>query len=90
MAGNENIRKIIQEYEKYAKENGFRLNPEREILEGLINGLLINEQKYGKRYCPCRIVSGDEKEDRKKICPCVWHKEEIEKLGHCHCSLFVK
>lgn len=78
------------EYEEYAKKNGFRLNPNRKAVELLIGGLLRNEKKHGARYCPCRRITGDKKEDKKKICPCVWHKDEISKDGHCHCSLFVK
>lgn len=79
----------IERYENYAKSNGFRLNSERKIVERVINGLFLNEKKYGKKYCPCRRVSGDEAEDAKKICPCVYHKDEIKKDGHCFCNLFV-
>lgn len=86
----ENIKKIIQDYKVYAKRSGFSLNPNRKIVEILIKGLLENEKKYGKRYCPCRRVTGNSKEDKKKICPCFWHREEIKKDGHCHCDLFVK
>ena len=86
----EKIKKIIEDYEKYAKKAGFRLNPEREALETLVRGLLLNEKRYGERYCPCRRVVGDREEDKKKICPCVWHREEIREMGHCHCRLFVK
>lgn len=86
----ENIEKLIEEYKKYAEENGFRLNNNRKVVEGIIKGLLVNEKKYGFRYCPCRRVSGNLEEDEKKVCPCFWHKEEIERDGHCHCNLFVK
>jgi len=85
-----NIDKIIEEYDNYAKSNGFRLNPDKKTVERVVKGLLANEEKYGKKYCPCRRVSGDEQEDSKKICPCVWHKDEIEKDGHCLCNLYVK
>jgi len=85
---NEKTEEIIEWYEDYAKKNGFRLNPDRATVERLIKGLLANEKKYGVRYCPCRRVSGNLEEDRPKICPCQWHKEEIEKDGHCFCGLF--
>lgn len=84
------VEAIIERYDNYAKSNGFRLNPDRKAVERVINGLLANEKKYGKRYCPCRRVSGDAEEDSKKICPCAFHKEEIAKDGHCICNLFVK
>jgi thioredoxin 1 len=81
---------MIERYDNYAKSNGFRLNPNRKIVEGIINGLFQNEKKYGKKYCPCRRVKGNEAEDAKIICPCVFHKDEIQKDGHCLCNLFLK
>ena len=90
MDTEQHIKELIERYEKYATENGFRLNPNRKILEGVVKGLFMNEEKHGRRYCPCRTVSGDKEKDKKLICPCVYHRKEIEKLGHCHCFLFVK
>lgn len=86
----EKIEEIIQEYEKYTKENGFQLNPDRKIVESVVKALIKREEKFGRRYCPCRRVTGNEKEDKKIICPCIYHKEEIEREGHCLCNLFVK
>ncbi|MFH1224948.1 MAG: ferredoxin-thioredoxin reductase catalytic domain-containing protein [Candidatus Diapherotrites archaeon] len=74
----------------YAGRAGFRLNPDNKITDMIITGLLKNEEKHGARYCPCRPLVGDKAEDVKKICPCFWHKAEIEKDGHCKCNLFVR
>lgn len=82
--------KLIEKYEDYAKKNGFRLNPNKEIVKGLVEALFMNEKKYGEKYCPCRVITGDKEKDKDKICPCIWHKDEIKKMGHCHCGLFVK
>ncbi len=84
------IEELIKKSKEYAKQNGFRLNPNKKIVEGVIKGLLANEKRYGKKYCPCRVVTGDKSKDKDKICPCIWHKDEINKMGHCHCWLFVK
>ena len=81
---------LIKEYEEYAQKFGFKLNPNREIVERIIKGLLENEKKYGFRYCPCRRISGNLEDDKPKICPCVYHREEIEKGGRCLCGLFFK
>jgi len=78
------------EYADYAQKNGFQLNPDKEIIERIINGLLENEKKYGKKYCPCRRVTGNQETDLKNVCPCYYHKDEIEKDGHCFCGLFTK
>jgi len=84
------VEEIIEEYEKYAGKNGFKLNPEKNVVYGTISRLLENEKKYGERYCPCRVVTGNKEEDKKIICPCAYHKKEIEEQGHCHCFLFVR
>lgn len=84
------IKGFIEESDKHAKENGFRLNPDSKAVERVAKGVFANEAKHGKKYCPCRRVTGDVEEDAKKICPCAYHKDEIEKDGHCLCYLFVK
>ena len=83
----EELRKMSEDY---AKSQGFKLNPNEQIVNAILDGLLKNEKEHGFRYCPCRIVTGNEEEDKKKICPCFWHKDEIKEMGHCHCNLFVK
>ncbi|MBN2111261.1 MAG: ferredoxin:thioredoxin reductase [Methanosarcinaceae archaeon] len=75
---------------KYANRKGFQLNPDEEMLDMVIEGLSRNKLEHGKQYCPCRLRTGDDKEDRRIICPCVYHKGEIENEGSCHCSLFFK
>ena len=84
------VENLTENYRKYAEVNGFKLNPDKKVIERLVNGLLENEKKYGARYCPCRRVAGNKEEDRPKICPCQWHREEIERDGHCFCGLFTK
>lgn len=86
----ENTEETIRNYQVYAEKNGLKLNPDREVVERLVKGLLANEKKHGAKYCPCRRISGNPEEDKPKICPCQWHKEEIEKDGHCLCGLFVR
>ncbi len=84
------IEELIKGYSGYARKNGFQLNPYEETVKRIIRGLLENEKKYGKKYCPCRRITGNQEEDSKNICPCSYHLKEIEKDGHCICGLFVK
>jgi len=81
---------LIRDYIVHAKKNNINLNPNDETVRKIIKGLFANEKKYGEKYCPCRRVTGNLDEDKKNICPCVYHLAEVEKDGHCLCNLFVK
>jgi ferredoxin-thioredoxin reductase catalytic subunit len=83
------VEEVLKLSEKYAEQSGLKLNPDTKHVEKIIKGLVENEKKYGFRYCPCRVLTGNEEEDRKKICPCFWHKQEIKHMGRCLCGLFV-
>ena len=74
----------------YAKKHGWTLNTDEKQRKTVIRGLVRNKKKFGRPYCPCRIRSGDEEKDRAIECPCVYHKDEINKDGHCHCNLYYK
>jgi len=87
---NNETEKAIKEYQDYAKNNGFSLNPDKETVARIIKGLFENERKHGARYCPCRRVAGNLEEDKKIICPCEFHRAEIKEYGYCLCRLFVK
>jgi len=84
------IEKLIREVEEYAKQNKFKLNPNKEAVERLIKGMLAREKQFGKRYCCCRRITGIPEEDEKIVCPCVYAYKEIAEQGHCLCGLFVK
>lgn len=76
--------------EEVALERGVRVNSDERLVNTILMGLLKNEEKYGKRYCPCRVVTGDVEIDAPKVCPCAWMMEDVEKRGRCHCGLFVR
>jgi len=84
------FKNLLKKYQNFAQENGFRLNPDKKITETLIAQLIKRKNKFGKSYCPCRRVTGNESTDKKNICPCVSCKKEIAEQGHCHCFLFIR
>jgi len=86
----EKIKELLKPYEEHAEKMGIQINPDKTVATAIIKGLLKNEEKHGARYCPCRRVTGDKEEDKKIICPCVYHMGEIELQAKCHCQLFVK
>ncbi|MEM2918446.1 MAG: ferredoxin-thioredoxin reductase catalytic domain-containing protein [Candidatus Altiarchaeota archaeon] len=84
------IKALTKKSEEYAKRNNLMLNKNKKVVEVIIKGLLRNEDKYGELYCPCRPITQNKEEDKKIICPCVYHMQEIKEMGKCHCGLFVK
>ena len=81
------LKKFSQEY---AESKGFVLQPDERMLDGILSGLLRNEEKHGFRVCPCRRVTDDEEENKRITCPCAYHEAEIKRDGHCKCFLFLK
>lgn len=55
---------------------GYRLNPDKEYVNKIIEGI---NRKNG--HCPCRVVS-----DETTMCPC----DEFVQEGICKCKLFIK
>ncbi len=79
--------------DKVIKQFNFVYNPNEEINESVQMGLTRNKMIYGKYFCPCFMVIGETKEERKKadnrICPCKPAlNDEIPNNGVCHCGIF--
>lgn len=81
--------KIRNMLNNYTANSHYRLNPDDKMVERVVKGLVMRKMKFGYAYCPCRLVTGDNERDKKIICPCVYHVEEIERDGECHCNLFI-
>ncbi|HUU11133.1 MAG TPA: ferredoxin-thioredoxin reductase catalytic domain-containing protein [Phycisphaerae bacterium] len=82
-------REIVQRVEKHDAESPYRLNPDERVVAALIKGLVRRKVQFGDYYCPCRVVTGDADVDRRNVCPCETHGQEIAETGKCHCGLFV-
>ena len=78
-----------QRAELDAQAHGYRLNPDPEFLQDLLEGLRVNEDRYGYPCCPCRMASGVFEMDRDVICPCDYRDPDIEEYGTCYCCLYV-
>lgn len=72
-----------------AKENGYYLCPDAQLLNDLIDGLATNTTRYGYGSCPCRIASGVKNSDSDIICPCEYRDADVDEFGMCYCGLFV-
>jgi ferredoxin-thioredoxin reductase catalytic subunit/rubredoxin len=78
-----------EELKRDAGAGGYYLNPDLEFTRELVEGLMINKQRYGYEACPCRLASGDEQQDLDIICPCVYRDPDLSEYGTCYCGLYV-
>ena len=82
----EDTRKFI---EMVAKKHDWKLNPDSEFVNSLIEGLTINYNRYGYYSCPCRDADGIKEKDKDIICPCDYCVPDQQEYGHCYCGLYL-
>ncbi len=85
--------KFLESIERFTENNEFQVNPDREKVKMLLDGVFNNEQNHGLKYCPCRLITKDFEEDLKLVCPCNFLIHETYKDkedGECWCGLFVR
>lgn len=85
----EQIKKLYNKLEKEASQSGYFLNPDIDFVDSLMEGLLINKERYGYLACPCRLASGIREKDLDIICPCDYRDPDLEDYGSCYCALYV-
>jgi ferredoxin-thioredoxin reductase catalytic subunit len=83
------IDKVYERLKKHAESTVYYLNPDAKFTKYLIRSLLINQKRYGYWACPCRLASGNRKEDADIICPCVYREPDVDEFGACYCALYV-
>jgi len=83
------VERLAARLHEEAESSGYHLNPNRTFTLGLIEGMLLNEKRYGYWACPCRLASGVKKEDLDIICPCDYRDPDLDEFGACYCALYV-
>ena len=69
---------------------GFKLTPDTELKEFLLDQEVILETKHGTPFCPCQPLRNDRARDMKMVCPCIpFHREHFDAIKRCWCGLFV-
>ncbi|MGI6153241.1 MAG: ferredoxin-thioredoxin reductase catalytic domain-containing protein [Christensenellaceae bacterium] len=89
MPDREAVLKRMEQMETEAESGGYFLNPDKEFVYNIIDGLLANEARYGFSACPCRFVHGPAEANKDIICPCVYRDDDIDEYGACFCALYV-
>lgn len=83
------IEKLYEMLRKVQEPRGYYFNRDREKVNELLEGLLVNKQRYGYMVCPCRLAAGDREKDKDILCPCVYREPDVAEFGSCYCNLYV-
>jgi ferredoxin-thioredoxin reductase catalytic chain len=85
----EEMQALLVRLKSDAEQSGYHINPDASFVLLLLNGLLVNEKRYGYLSCPCRLSSGILAEDLDIICPCDYRDADLGDFEACYCSLYV-
>lgn len=85
----ESVEKLYKKLNEDAEASGYHLNPDEEHTKELVEGLLVNEKRYGYWACPCRLATGRKNDDLDIICPCDYRDADLNEFDTCYCGLYV-
>ncbi len=80
---------LYQSLKKTQEPKGYYFNADRDKVFQLLDGLLVNKERYGYMCCPCRLAVSNREWDRDIICPCVYRAPDVAEYGSCYCNLYV-
>ena len=80
---------LYERLKREAEAAGYYLNPDLDFVLNLVEGLLVNEERYGYWACPCRLADGVREKDLDIICPCDYRDADLVEHGACYCALYV-
>ncbi len=80
---------LYEMLKKVQEPKGYYFNKDMDRTLDLMEGLLINKERYGYMCCPCRLGSGDREQDADIICPCAYREPDVAEYGSCYCNLYV-
>jgi ferredoxin-thioredoxin reductase catalytic subunit len=83
------VEKLYEMLKKIQEPKGFYFNKDKNVVFQLLEGLIVNKERYGYICCPCRLAANDRKNDTDIICPCVYRVPDVEEYGSCYCNLYV-
>lgn len=86
---DEELEEFYQQVKKDAEAAGYHLNKDVEFTKNLLKSIIINKRRYGYGACPCRLASGDQKDDLDIVCPCDYRDSDLNEYGACYCGLYV-
>jgi ferredoxin-thioredoxin reductase catalytic chain len=84
-----NVEQLYETLKEAQEAKGYYFNKDKKKVFDLLEGLLVNKQRYGYMCCPCRLSANDPEWDRDIICPCVYREPDVAEYGSCYCNLYV-
>jgi ferredoxin-thioredoxin reductase catalytic chain len=75
----------------FVAELGYAFNTDEAFVDLVLEGELEVLAQTGDVYCPCRIRTGDPKEDARIVCPCIpFYRDQFAGMRKCWCGLFIR
>ena len=75
----------------FAERLGYKLNTETDFVDEVLAAELDILERDGDVYCPCRIRTGNPKEDAQIVCPCIpFYSDQFAAIEKCWCGLFIR
>jgi nitrite reductase/ring-hydroxylating ferredoxin subunit/ferredoxin-thioredoxin reductase catalytic subunit len=74
----------------FAASLGYKFNTETDFVDEVLAAEIEILAQTGDVYCPCRVRTGDPKEDLKIVCPCIpFYRAQFAAMRKCWCGLFI-
>jgi ferredoxin-thioredoxin reductase catalytic chain len=86
---NMTVEQLHEMLKNTQEAKGYFFNKDKQRVFELLEGLLVNRERYGYMCCPCRLAASDRDWDRDIICPCVYRVPDVAEYGSCYCGLYV-
>ena len=75
----------------FAAHLGYKFNTESDFVDEVLTSELEILERDGDVFCPCRMRTGDPKEDLKIVCPCIpFYADQFAGMQKCWCGLFIR
>lgn len=70
---------------------GYKFNTDEEFVSEVLDSEVEILARDGDVFCPCRVRTGDPRQDAAIVCPCIpFYLDEFDAMRKCWCGLFIR
>lgn len=80
----EQVQELHNHLVEAAEAGGYHVNPDMSNTIPLVEGLVLNTERYGYALCPCRLTGGGREADLDVICPCDYRDADLDEYDTCY------